>query len=679
MRRVPQFNKALLFLFVLGGLFLYFHQASAFLEVIPSLSDMQLGALDFIDRIVAWLFNLLLLALAGGFFITFSAALLDWASNIPVGLNNQFVQAGWEFTSGLANMIFILIFVAIALSYILKLETWGMKKALPRLIIIAFLLNFSLLFVKMFVDMGWIVQNSLKVTLFGDAGMAVPIASQVLQSISKAVFGYFAGFFLPYYLTTLIPFLSSVSLIAFATAILTTQVLFGTFSETFLLAAFGLVGGLIFFVYAILFLVRVAVIWLLAIAAPLAFAANILPQTQKYFQQWLKTLFQWVFLGAVVFFMMGLGLKFFAVAAPGLSNPLLVGGSFNITAYYAKFVFLLIYLGLTLVIAKKFAPAGTNAVWALGGLAVGGGAAFLAGKSRQWALKSGTWQSDLASRRAAARIQPLELKRKAGTITGGEETQLRKWSGKLEMAEARSQTYRSSQIQEQRRALSAKTKDMSEEGAKVVLRSELEKHRRNPLREKAKTAALYELLGEKDGLKDSDMDLYMEAWKAAGPEDAKKNSVKKAVLARKPSWGTYNERRARFEKIPPADIDKFSGSDKENDIVIKEMVGTLKPELFTRLGSQTKVSMEKVQKEMENTVGQVWKDLKNGMTDMNEFLNHVKTLNTDEKNKLLQNLEVIRYLHTSPATRTWKKYGSMEKGDPDNVTDRINGLRRAIK
>jgi len=279
------------------------------------LANVQLDALDFIDNtILKWIVFLALLAIESITLLIVSANLLDWSSALPVGLDNGIVNAGWHFTSGLANLAFILIFIVIALSYILRLETYGMKKALPRLIIIALLVNFSLLFVKMVSDIGWIAQGSFRSVFFEGGGFAMA-AIESLKASSFNLIGVIVGIPVAYMLIALVPYLNVAALITIAGLVLATGggALTGVISQTVLVILFNFILGLIFLIFAALFLIRIAVIWLLAIIAPLAFMAYILPNTQKYFNDWLKALIQWTLLGIVVFFLAGLGIKLFGL------------------------------------------------------------------------------------------------------------------------------------------------------------------------------------------------------------------------------------------------------------------------------------------------------------------------------------------------------------------------------
>ncbi len=376
---------SLLAVFVIFGLFFHYQPADALIEeTVWGVINGALDALDFTDQTVlhllVWTASLAALA---SVFLTFSAGFLDFASNLPIKLNNDLVVAGWNFTSGLVNSIFILIFIAIVLAYIFNKANYEIKKTLPRLIIVALLLNFSMLFVKILVDAGWIVQSSVRNMFFGDHNLALemmgPLKGKLLEVHSK-IYGQIIG----YAWASLFPVASAIQLIR-VLSVVVGEAIFGTFSQAFLLIAFGFVGGLTFFVYGIFFLARIIVIYLLAIAAPLALAAYILPSTQKYFWDWLKTLAQWTFSGVVVFFLMGLGLRLYTTVAPAT----VLAGFFN--DGYIKVIFLLVYLWIVLTYSKKLMPKGMDAVWKAGeaitrtGIMSAGAGGLIAGN----ALKAG--------------------------------------------------------------------------------------------------------------------------------------------------------------------------------------------------------------------------------------------------------------------------------------------------
>ena len=376
---------------VFFGLFIVPQITHAF---VLDLANVQLDALDFIESsVLRYLVLIALLAAESIVLLGVSANLLDWSAALPVTLSdNGLVNAGWGFTSGLANLAFILIFIFIALSYILNLETFGMKKALPRLIIIALLVNFSLLFVKMLADVGWIFQNSF-VSVFFENGKLGAAAIEPLLRNSAQLMTIVIGIPAAYAPIALIPYGNVAALLTIGLMLLSSggqAILLGTVSQTIMVIIFNFIVGFVFLVFSALFLIRIAVIWLLAIFAPLAFIAYIMPSTQKYFSQWLKTLAQWIFLGVVVFFLMGLGIKMFGLVDLGSKDILFPAeakvGNFQFFDAFYKYIFLIIYLVVVLGFCKKFVPAGADMIWGLAAKTLNKGGKWVAGKAtaRVW-------------------------------------------------------------------------------------------------------------------------------------------------------------------------------------------------------------------------------------------------------------------------------------------------------
>lgn len=680
--------KKLFLALALSLIVLFFAARPAQAFIGTGIFDWAMSAMGGLADLGGWSF-----ALFFGLFIALSlstalvgiaAWLLEWSINLPINvMQNPIVDAGWNFTLGLANLSFVLIFVFIALAFIFNRETLEMKKALPRLIIIALLVNFSRLFVGIFADIATILSNTI-IQGAGTEGLASQTLSALTGSAGKLISSLAIMLGTSAALLA-IPFVDVFTMIA---RIGLSLIYLPNLVTGFFLIFFNVVISIIYLLYSVLFVARVVVFWLLAIFAPLAFIAFILPATKKYWDDWFKTLLSWTFLGVIALLLVALGLKLigalFAAGGGITINPLGAWG--NLTKFIGYYFLLAVYLIIALTFSKKMAPKGAEIVWNAGSVGFRAGTAWGSGMVAKYARRAG---AELQERRAGAATRAEQM------IAAGQRPTLRQrmWTGEWrgrpgqiraikELSEAKSQMFRGMQIKEQRSKLLAKTKDMDEETAKTFLSAEALRHGLSPerLRDKSKSAALVELLAEKDTLKDQHMNLYLEAWKNAGPDDAQKNRVKKAVLAKRLDWGTYNERKARLEKMNVSDIDKLSAAAKENDTVIKEVVGTLRPDFITRFGSQTKISMQKVQKEVDDTIGKAWRDLGAGMNDIRVFTAHVATLNADQKRKLLQQLEAIRYIHHSSATQgiNWKKYGSVEKGASDYVQDRIEEIRKAL-
>ena len=225
-------------------------------------------------------------------FSAVGAAFLKWSLNVDIFLTkcadsgNCIVDFGWIFTRDLANMFFILILVAIAFAYILKLDTFGMKKALPTLLLVALLINFSQVFVGIIVDVSQIIMNTFTNALSFDV-----VLSQLGGFGGNISDGFKAAFSLD--TSKQIEFLV----------------------QSVVLIIFNFVMGAMLFMYFLLFLVRIIALWIITMLAPLAFAALVLPQTKKYWSQWLGHLFQWSFLGVTALFFLFFG--FYLLSALG--------------------------------------------------------------------------------------------------------------------------------------------------------------------------------------------------------------------------------------------------------------------------------------------------------------------------------------------------------------------------
>ncbi len=362
---------------VFFGLFLFAQPAHAIFGVgdvgLFDLGMMHLDALDFVDnvilRFVVFIFVLMAESQA---FIAIAAALLQWAVGLPINLHNALVFRGWEFVSGLTNLFFILVFIGIALAFILKTETFGMKKALPNLIIIALLINFSLVFVGMIVDIGDISRNAL-LTSFGKDFVTLAIgplqqsAGSFILWAAASLTIVLVGAFIPYYNSWVLAAVASLFLSDVATG--------GVMLRGIMLIILNFVTGGIFFLYFGLFLVRIVIIWMLAIFAPLALFAYILPATKKYFSQWLHYLLSWAFMGIAAVFLIGLGLGLFAkiggeaLLAFGTENINTARGAVPPLIYH--YLFLIIYLGVSFFVCKKFVPMGADMIMSQGGALIG--------------------------------------------------------------------------------------------------------------------------------------------------------------------------------------------------------------------------------------------------------------------------------------------------------------------
>jgi len=316
------------------------------------------GIEEFAGPIAKWLVSLFFIYVGSTLFLGLSVWGLETAMD-PNFLNlneagRPMVEVGWQFTSNLANIFIIIALLVIAFSTILKIETFEVKKTLPRLIVVALLVNFSLLFVKMAVDVSNVVYNT-----FFSGNESLPTA--ITQNLRMGMLTMISGFALmigAYAAQFLLPFIAPVAQFTIVTYGIG-EFLPQLVTSIFQIASSLLIGG-VFFVVAFRFIVRIFMIQILAVVSPLAFVALTFKQTKSWFQKWWKILAGWLFWGVAFFFFLLLGLKA-TNAILDVTN--LRGYSqwefsdwLTISPFFVYYLFLTIYLVIANEITKKIKP-----------------------------------------------------------------------------------------------------------------------------------------------------------------------------------------------------------------------------------------------------------------------------------------------------------------------------------
>jgi len=199
-------------------------------------------------------------------FVEFSQILLTWVTsegfiNIKF-TSNPFVDIGWNMMRDLTNILIVLGLVVIALATILRISSYQMKKTLPLLLIVALLVNFTPML----------------------CGVVIDASNIVMEHFLKA-----GQFLAKSYLSAMISGISDLwSVIGSPSSMLATGLL---------LVGTSLFSGIIFLLYAALFLFRYVALWMLVIVSPLALFCYIFPATKKIWNMWLSQFIQWCFIG----------------------------------------------------------------------------------------------------------------------------------------------------------------------------------------------------------------------------------------------------------------------------------------------------------------------------------------------------------------------------------------------
>jgi hypothetical protein len=320
-------------------------------------SNCGLNPFCYLEKIAAQFLALLLLSL-GGFLLWFGGMFLDLAiEHLVLGMGTWFTQGGigqvvnsvWSIVRDVVNLVFIFGFVYIGISTILGIGP-GWRKMLAQLVIAALLVNFSLFFVKIIVDIANVAAIEVNELMDenGDGNVAASFATamgiQTFYNQDKVTEDALAGLNGP-----------------------------GT-ALTFVIMAFIFLAitGITFAAAAIMIVVRFVALIFIMIASPLYFAALGFPQLAKFTSKLnLGMVLGYAFYPVVFLFLIYVSLRVldtttFSGQGHQLANLLLGTGAqptdenaFMIILQFAVAIVLVI---LSLRAAKYLSMYGANAV-----------------------------------------------------------------------------------------------------------------------------------------------------------------------------------------------------------------------------------------------------------------------------------------------------------------------------
>lgn len=195
-------------------------------------------------------------------------------------LSSQAVVTGWVLTRDIANMFFILILLAIAFGTILKIEQLNYQKILPKLLIMAVLINFSKTICGVIIDFGQVIMLTFVNAFLAAAGgnflnaMGIFRLMQIAENSSE-----------------LISDDAVVNAFGFAAIMVT-------------------VALIVVVVYVAVLAYRIVILWILIILAPIAWLAGAFPigKASQVYSQWWENFVGAVIIGPVLAFFLWLAL-----------------------------------------------------------------------------------------------------------------------------------------------------------------------------------------------------------------------------------------------------------------------------------------------------------------------------------------------------------------------------------
>lgn len=321
-----------------------------------------------------WLLNIL---------IALGANLTEFILNITNFTDVSVVQIGWGITRGLCNMGFALILLLMAFATVLRIESFGMKRMLIKLVIAALLINFSLVFAGIIIDFAQVLTNYFITSAAGTSTISENLMNG-LQISRIYDFGQDQSLWDKIKETILGPTLQMIA-------------------EQFMGVILFLGAAFCFFAMAFFLIARIVAIWILLILAPLAWLAMIVPNLPGKlggaWKEWWAQFFKWVFFAptyafflylALVIAQNGIGINTKVQVSTANANVYFASSFFKTPMIILQYIVIITILLYGLKFAQEAGITGANTVKGMWDGAKGMGKRWLAEGGK---LPGGEWLS----------------------------------------------------------------------------------------------------------------------------------------------------------------------------------------------------------------------------------------------------------------------------------------------
>ncbi|MDP3741570.1 MAG: hypothetical protein Q8R08_04595 [bacterium] len=240
------------------------------------------GALISIVNIVLGVITALVRWIVYGLGLIF-VGLLETALSIKAADISDFIFIAWTAVRDLVNMLFIIVLIIIGFGTMLRIESYNYKKLLVNLIIMAMLVNFSLVIGRIIIQLADVAQFTF---LPAEGADGIEGVRDVYKNLlSTHITNILDGFR--------------------AMRDTTADASSATFTLIFQLI-FELAVVLTFGALAIFMLIRTVALWILLILSPFAYALAILPTTAGIARQWWQNFIKYVLFAPIIAFFLRL-------------------------------------------------------------------------------------------------------------------------------------------------------------------------------------------------------------------------------------------------------------------------------------------------------------------------------------------------------------------------------------
>lgn len=242
--------------------------------------------------------------------------------NVDVDDGSNGAYNAWNIMRQLANVVFVIAFLVIIYSQLTStgVSNYGVKKLLPRLMVVAVLVNVSYWIGAIAVDVSNIIGHGIY-DIFASVKNRMNIG--ISENWGNIIVGLLAGQALAVQGGTLV--IGSAAVLGFAAWAAGSS---GILAVVLTVLPMLLLAVLAVFVVAFLLIARQAIVIILIMISPLAFVAMLFPNTEKYYKKWLELLMTMLTMFPLVSFVFGgaqvAGLAILSTAE-GATDPVAAG------------------------------------------------------------------------------------------------------------------------------------------------------------------------------------------------------------------------------------------------------------------------------------------------------------------------------------------------------------------
>jgi len=212
-------------------------------------------------------------------FLFLSTVVLQWVTSpnfiswnyTGAAGGNPLVSTGWQLARDLVNSFFVIYIAFIGLATALRFKEYEAKKLLPKILVVALLINFTPVICGIVIDASNILMNFFMGKFAGWDVLMRRASQEKVTAWEGGGEGFLSG------LNPVHRLEGNVVMVA--------------------LSAFNIIAGLIYFLFGFLFGARYLALWIAVITSPIAFAGMAVPFLSGFWKSWQKEFFNWCFIG----------------------------------------------------------------------------------------------------------------------------------------------------------------------------------------------------------------------------------------------------------------------------------------------------------------------------------------------------------------------------------------------